>query len=319
LREICIKDKPDVFYPIEDEILTLCVKHPEAWQPYTKAILPSPEALDCAYDKWKTIQFAQELGIPVPKTYCPQNTEEVASIASEWVGEAVIKPRKSSGSRGLVYVKQPAQIVNGYEMVSRKYPRPLIQERIPAEGQGLGCFTLLNEHYDTLAIFGHMRLREFPIDGGPSTLRKSYRDDAIIEQTIRLFNKMKLVGVAMAEYKIDKRTNEAVLLEINPRFWGSLQLSIHAGVNFPYLYFKTVLGEKVKPVLEYPSEKYCRWLWPGDILHFFTNSKRFSLQPSFFRFFDKDLTYDIISPDDPLPMVGTLLEAVRKLYNKHLL
>lgn len=316
LHDICRHEKPDVFYPIEDLSLHLCVQYPDSWRPYTRAVLPTLSALDTAYNKWKTVQVARRLGIRVPKTYCPDSVDEVAHLASNWKGQAVIKPRKSSGSRGLRYVESPSQLVPIYQEVSSKYPKPLIQERVPSSGEGLGVFLLLNDKHKTLAVFGHKRLREYPVSGGPSTLRTSYRDKNLIEQTVRLFKSMDLVGVAMAEYKLDPRINAPVLMEINPRFWGSLQLAIHSGVNFPLLYHKTALAMPVEPILDYPIGKYCRWLWPGDILHFISNPNRFYLQPSFFKFCGSNLSYDIISTDDPLPIMGIFLEALRKFVRR---
>lgn len=317
LEEICKSEKPDVFYPIEDVVLSLCVQHPDSWASYTRAVVPTASVLEEAYDKWKTIQFARQLGVAVPKTYCPESIDEVADLASKWNGYAVIKPRKSSGSRGLRYVEKPSELLSVYKEVSTEYPRPLIQERIPKDGEGLGVFVLLNEEQETLAIFGHKRLREYPVTGGPSTLRESYRADKLIEQSVRLFKGMGLIGVAMAEYKVDPRIKKTVLMEINPRFWGSLQLAIFAGVDFPLLYHKTALNIDVKAVLDYPLGKCCRWLWPGDILHFLSNPNRFNLQPSFFKFCGSNMSYDIISADDPLPMLGIVLEGLRKLARRN--
>ena len=313
LEEICKKEKPDVFYPIEDVVLSLCVRHLDSWKPYTRAVVPNASVLEQAYDKWKTIQFARQLGVAVPKTYCPESINEVADLASKWQGHAVIKPRKSSGSRGLRYVEKPSELLSVYKDVSAEYPRPLIQERIPKDGEGLGVFVLLGEKQETLAIFGHRRLREYPVSGGPSTLRESYRDDKLIEQSVNLFKEMGLIGVAMAEYKVNTQNNKPVLMEINPRFWGSLQLAISSGVDFPLLYHKAALKLDIQPVLDYPSGKLCRWFWPGDILHFISNPDRFQLKPSFFRFWDSNLSYDIISTKDPFPMLGITFEAFRKL------
>jgi predicted ATP-grasp superfamily ATP-dependent carboligase len=316
LEQICSAENPDVFYPIEDAVISICLKNPKSWAPYTKAVLPSSEIFENSYDKWETIGFAQQLGIRVPETYCPKNIEDVIRLAADWKGQAVIKPRKSSGSRGLRYTDNPSQMLSAYKEVAINYPRPLIQERIPLGGEGLGVFTLMNRQNELLAVFGHKRLREYPVSGGPSTLRMSYRNEKLIEQTVRLFKKMRLVGVAMAEYKIDSRNNEPVLMEINARFWGSLQLAIDSGVNFPVLYHKLALGKNFKPVLSYPVGKLCRWLWPGDILHFMSNPNRFNLNPTFFKFTGKNLHYDIISLNDPFPVLGIIIESIRKLINK---
>lgn len=317
LEKICRKTRPDVFYPLEDAVLQLCVQNPDSWRTYTNALVPPAKILDAAYDKWKTVQFAQNIGISVPKTICPKSLDEVRELYLKWSGPAVIKPRKSSGSRGLRYVENPAELLSVYHNVSNIYKRPLIQDRIPKDGAGLGVFVLSNHKSQPLAVFGHKRLREYPISGGPSTLRVSYRDDDLIHQSIRLFQQMGLVGVAMAEYKYDARINKPVLMEVNARFWGSLQLAISAGVDFPALYHRAVLGIKFDPVLEYLSGIYCRWLVPGDILHFLQNPDRFHLEPNFFKFRGKRISYDILSVEDPLPVVGILVESFRKLKNRH--
>ncbi|MDB4442816.1 ATP-grasp domain-containing protein [bacterium] len=316
LERICRDENPDVFYPIEDVAISLCLQNPNAWTPYTKAVLPSQGIFEKSYDKWETIKFARQQGIRVPETYCPKNIEEVKRLAESWKGQAVIKPRKSSGSRGLRYAENSSQMLSAYKEVANKYPRPLVQERIPLGGQGLGVFTLLNWQNELLSVFGHKRLREYPVSGGPSTLRISYRNQKLLEQTVRLFKEMRLVGVAMAEYKTDLRNNEPVLMEINARFWGSLQLAIASGVNFPVLYHKLALGKNFKPVLDYPVGKLCRWLWPGDLLHFLNNPKRFDNMSDFFQFRDPNMSYDILSYDDILPALGILLEALRKLPEK---
>jgi len=315
LEEICAREKPDVLYPLEDVTVSLCVNAPERWTPYTNALLPGMAALDTASDKWKTLQAAMELGIPVPKSFCPESMEELEEIAAEW-SQWVIKPRKSSGSRGIRYVNSGHEIAAAYQEVSLHYPRPIVQERIPQTGTGVGVFLLLDRDMSVLAVFCHRRLREYPVSGGPSTLRESFRDNALIEQSINLARKIGCAGVSMVEYKYDPRTGHYVLMEVNPRFWGSLQLAIHSGVNFPVLYQMATLGKLVQPVLEYPSGMMCRWLWPGDILHFLSNPDRWQMKPGFFRFRQPNLAYDIISRDDPWPMLGILLEALRKLWNR---
>lgn len=316
LVEICKAEKPDVFYPIEDVVLSLCVQHPDSWSPYTNALLPGAADMERAYDKWQTIQTAKQCGIPVPKSYCPETIDEISNLADGESSQWVIKPRKGSGSRGVQYIEDPAKLVDKYREVSQKYPRPIIQERIPSGGTAVGVSFLLGPDCNPLAVFSHRRIREYPVTGGPSTLCESFRDDALIQQSLTLIKEIGCVGVSMVEYKHDIRTNQYVLMEINPRFWGSLQLAIHAGVNFPVLYHKAVLGVEMEPVLEYSLGVFCRWLWPGDILHFLGNPNRFHLQPSFFQFRDPKLTYDIISTDDPWPMLGVVVESLRKLYNK---
>lgn len=45
-------------------------------------------------------------------------------------------------------------------------------------------------------------------------------DEALYERTINLLDAFGWSGVAMVEYKVDERSGEPVLMEINGRFWG---------------------------------------------------------------------------------------------------
>ncbi|HAA03119.1 MAG TPA: hypothetical protein DCE18_07085, partial [Syntrophobacteraceae bacterium] len=155
--------------------------------------------------------------------------------------------------------------------------------------------------------FVHRRLREYPITGGPSTLRESWRHHQAYSDALRLLQDLRFVGVAMVEFKTDIRTGQAKLLEVNPRFWGSLALAVDAGVNFPLLWTRMALGEHVPPVTSYRLGHRCRWLLPGDILHFLASPNRWHLEPSFFRFRAPDQTDDIIDVRDPLPVLGAIL------------
>jgi predicted ATP-grasp superfamily ATP-dependent carboligase len=68
----------------------------------------------------------------------------------------------------------------------------------------------------------------------------------------------------MVEFKRDARDGVAKLLEINGRFWGSLQLSVDAGVDFPYLLYQLALAGDVEPVSTYATGVRLRW-WLGDV------------------------------------------------------
>jgi protein-tyrosine-phosphatase len=47
--------------------------------------------------------------------------------------------------------------------------------------------------------------------------------------------------VAMFEFRLDRRSGRHVLLEVNPRFWGSLPLAVAAGADFPALWWEVAV------------------------------------------------------------------------------
>ena len=77
------------------------------------------------------------------------------------------------------------------------------------------------------------------------------------------------------------------------------------------------LGEEIVPVTSYRLGHRCRWLLPGDILHFIHNPNRRRLEPSFFHFREPHQTCDIIDARDPLPILGTILALLPYFRSDH--
>jgi predicted ATP-grasp superfamily ATP-dependent carboligase len=191
----------------------------------------------------------------------------------------------------------------------------LIQEWIPDGGGIFGFSALFDGASNMKAAFIHRKLRMYPVQGGPSTLREGVEHPQIMELGFSLLKSLNWKGVAMVEFKVDPRDGIPKLMEVNPRFWGSLHLAVVSGVDFPYLILKMARGERFEPILHYPVGKRCRWLLFGDILHFLKNPNRFHLRPSFFHFFEPDTSYDIISKEDPLPVLGAMATFFTFLYD----
>lgn len=305
LREVK-KNHYDCLFPMEEETLLLIAKYRSEISKHTYLLIPDFEKIEFVRDKGNLIRFAESHGIPVPKTYI---TPSLVPIP------AVIKPRISSGSFGIVYVKKEEDLAPSYQKVQERYPLPLIQEYIPDGGGTFGLSALFDESSNVKAAFVHKKLRMYPVQGGPSTLREGVEHPQIMELGLSLLKSLNWVGIAMVEFKVDPRDGIPKLMEVNPRFWGSLQLAIFSGVDFPYLILRMARGEPFDPVLHYPVGRRSRWLLFGDILHFFNNPRRFSLRPSFFRFFESNTCDDIISRDDPLPVLGAAATFFTFLYD----
>lgn len=335
------ENRYDCLIPMEEETLLVVAKYRSDITKYTNLLMPDLKKIEFVRDKGNLVRFAETQGIPVPKTYYPppfptlphQGGGENGGISplrqidginsaltlSPWgrgEGEGyVIKPRISSGSFGIIYVKNRDDLLPSYQKVHERYPFPLIQEYIPDGGGTFGCSALFDEDSNVKAAFVHKKLRMYPVRGGPSTLREGVNHPRIMELGLSLLRSLNWVGIAMLEFKVDPRDGIPKLMEINPRFWGSLQLAIFSGVDFPYLMVRMAQGERFDPILHYETGKRCRWLLLGDILHFLNNPKRFHLQPSFFRLFEPNTCDDILSKDDPLPVVGAMATFFTFLYD----
>ena len=100
--------------------------------------------------------------------------------------------------------------------------------------------------------------------GSGSSLRRSVAVDPRLRAPAeRLLAALAWHGPAMVEFR-DDGVGEPWLMEINGRFWGSLQLSVAAGLDFPTMWVRLLNGEPVAPAAPYREGVTVRWLW-GDV------------------------------------------------------
>ena len=308
------KKEYDVLFPVADACLKPIIDNEEQISKYTSIALPSKDIFSKGYDKGITLKIAIDNDIPCPKTYFFDNTEDLHNASEYLEFPLVVKPRISSGSRGLYVCNSFEELVLRFEECQQKYGQLLVQEYIP-HGGDLGVYTLFNFDSEPRALTVQRRIRSYPASGGPSTLRETVNNETskkAIDIAFRVLKAMGWVGVAMVEFRIDARDGIPKLMEINPRFWGSLQLSILSGVDFPHLLYKMIMQGDVDPVMEYKSGVKCRWLLPGDILWFLSTPNKLHNFPEFLKI---DTPFDIISKEDPGPTFGFMLASMRYMFD----
>jgi predicted ATP-grasp superfamily ATP-dependent carboligase len=221
------------------------------------------QSLSVGASKRKTIQIAEELNVPLPKTTIIDSFSDLHD--ADFNFPIVVKGVYGGGT--VTYPKNMQELEkNVTTLYQQQGEYPLIQEYIP--GSGYGFFGLFNEG-DPRAIFMHKRIREYPHTGGMSTCAESVYEPKLLDYGFRLLKALHWHGVAMVEFKKDVRDNQFKLMEINPRFWGSLDLSIASGVDFPYLLYKMAVEGDIKPTFSYRTGLRYAWVFPIDLVRTF--------------------------------------------------
>ncbi len=246
-------------------------------EPSLLAALPLRDAFDCllpfpdiqrfrqASDKGEVARLAREVGIAVPEQVEVPGRDWEGDLPGEPGASYVLKPSRSvEGGRklGVSYSRGGGELRRAVESLPDQAFPLLVQQRIL--GPGAGVFLLLWDG-EPRATFGHRRIREKPPSGGVSVVRESALvDSALADSAARLLRRLEWQGVAMVEFKIDRDAGTPYLMEINGRFWGSLQLAIDAGVDFPRLLLEAATGSPSSPAPTYRPGVRCRWLL-GDL------------------------------------------------------
>jgi len=261
--------KPKVYFPTHEEIFIVSKYIAEFDDLGVTIPISHFEMLRTVHKNDLFNKLVNELGLPSPMTFKPTALTELKMIWNELGsnGVAVVKLANSNSSKGVFYVRSYNELYQTYEKIIEKEnlsidEYPIIQEYV--DGEGYGVSMLLNNGA-VRAKFTHKRLREKIATGGTSTRRISVKNPMLEEYAEHLLTSINWHGVAMVEFKYNEKKNKGWLIEVNPRFWGSLALPIMAGVDFPYLLYKMAIDGDVEPVLDYKEGIVARWIL-GDIL-----------------------------------------------------
>lgn len=258
LLDLLRRSRYQLVIPCGDWETLLCHHHRDELGSEISLAIPEIQALETLIDKRSACAFAKSKGVRVPEetlldandTYLPKGFEY----------PLVLKPCRSfiiskPGSwQRVIKVRSDAELV-------AKLRRLKDGESLVAQsnfiGTGVGVELLLLEG-EPLLSFQHERIHQ-PADGGPSSYRKSVElSSDLLEAAVRVLKPLRYTGVAMVEFIVAPDSGEYVFLEVNTRLWGSLPLSVSAGIDFSLALFQLYVDGRNHFSNQYRKNIYSR-------------------------------------------------------------
>jgi predicted ATP-grasp superfamily ATP-dependent carboligase len=209
--------------------------------------LPNEEAFGVFTDKGRTRALAKRLGVPVAEGQGLDSSDEARVLVGRYGLPLLLKPVRSyrvgdaRDKRGVDMIRDAAALQQA--LTGGLWRDCLVESYFAGEGVGV---SVLAQQGRIVHVYQHRRLRQFS-ETGVSTSRVSEPVDADLLQDVeRLAQAVALDGVAMFEFRCDPPSASHVLLEVNPRFWGSLPLAVAAGADFPAMLYDLRRGKAVE-------------------------------------------------------------------------
>lgn len=293
----------DMLLPINEETLETVVKHRSRFEKHTNVPFLPYDQLLAGIDKRRTIEAAREADMSHPETLFSDEAD-LAAVEETLGYPVVVKPRRGSSSTGVTVCESFAELQRVTERTREEHGPILFQEFIPNGGER-GVYTLYDWSSDLVGLTVQERLRSRPPDGGPSTYRRTVSDTPLESLADEFLQTIGWKGLAMLEFRIDARTGEAKLIELNPRLWGSLALSTFAGVDFPYKLYQLAIGEEPEPTLDYDTGVRARCLFT-DALQVAEREDKLRGLGEFVTPSVEPCRFDVVSLRDPLPALGQI-------------
>ena len=263
----------------------LCAKNKEEILKHSHITLTSSSNIELASSKIETYKLAEKTGVPYPHIFELDKVDEIETIETTY--PCVIKAPIELGKNMVDYAYSKKDLIYKYKKMCANYNfnghLPIVQKYISGEGAGFFAFYKNGECKN---YFMHKRIREYPPSGGCSVVAEAYYNEQILKDGKKLLDKLKWEGVAMVEFKKDNETGVFNLMEINAKFWGSLDLALVCGANFPQMLIDDALRKHFEK-WNYKQKRF-QWILNGDLFHILERPWRFF-------FFFRDL---IISKND---------------------
>ena len=258
----------ETIVPATDLTTMLLVSQPNLAQ-FARLAAPRETSYETLTDKARLLELAGRLGIPAPATRIADTAAAIESAAHDIGFPVVLKPARSRYLKGDRVLSTGVQIASRPGALSELLLRQewlgdlpcLVQRFVP--GHGAGIFALYGSS-GPIAWFAHRRIREKPPTGGVSVLCESVPVDPVMQSAAaKLLSAADWTGPAMVEFRVGD-DGTPYLMEVNGRFWGSLQLAVDCGVDFPWLLYQITRDLPLTPPQPYVTGKRLRWLL-GDL------------------------------------------------------
>ena len=277
IKRILSTQEYEMIIPIGVDTTIPISYNKEELSEYARIPVADYEILENAHDKYKTIEIARSVGVPVPETSI-LSLESMEEESFEY--PFVIKARKGAAGSGTRYITSKDDFIQVVREFDQKksddihdYGKPMIQEFIP--GDLMDVCVLFNRGRPRAAL-AQRRVITYPPSGGVGIVNETVEDPELIELTLRLLKRMNWHGVAQVEFKKDGN-GVPRLMEINPKFWGTLELSIAAGLNFPYMLYRMTMDGDIEPNFSYERNLQIWWYFahlPQIFLAYVKNRNR---------------------------------------------
>lgn len=267
--DLMARERFDLVIATDDPTLIPLQRQRAALEPHGRLYLLDERSFQVTFDKIRTREFAQACDVPVAAGETVSEEAEIEAVLARRSLPLIVRPQASFQSGDLERrnsVKRAYSAEEAHAAIAERLALGpvLVEENVTGTGWGV---EVLATEGEIVAIQQHERLHE-PLQGGGSSYRRTVALHPAFGQAVaRMLRELRYTGVAMFEFKGDP-DGRWILVEINGRFWGSLPLSLAAGIDFPYGLWQLLVEGSVTVPSRYRLGVYARnakrdlkWLW----------------------------------------------------------
>jgi len=297
----------DVLIPTSDVTAEFMSFHKEELVKLTGVLMPSRVVFEKGYDKNNLMTICRKHAFPHPFTVDlrgKESNESIECALKDFPYPGLLKPNLTSGGRGMTLVNSLKELLEVYPAIHERYGECHLQQFIKEGGRQIKVQIMTDEKGDMAYSSVIWKQRYYPVNGGSSCCNITIDNPSIVIVCGKVLKTIGWIGFADFDLIEDPLTKRLLIMEINPRIPACVRSAFKSGMDYATMIADMTLG---KPLREYKyvSGKRLRHLG-FDVLWFLKSPNRFKSNPSWFKFFGKELYYqDWIHGDFPAFFWGT--------------
>jgi len=202
------------------------------------AVVPDYEALTQILDKSKTLEAAEKVGFPVPKTYLPGNLQELLEAARQLEPPWVLKPRCNAHGVNVKLARTITELEDMFTSLSAIQERPMLQEYVPPLTKR-NYYVVVNRDSEVISMFSPTVHRFRKTELRTTCAMVESTAEVPFEAEIHaLLRELGTWGGLTVQSLVDSRDGRPKLMEVNPRFGGNVWFRTEMGINEPLMLFR---------------------------------------------------------------------------------
>ncbi len=301
-----------VLFPTRDETVAAFSKHRDVLAEFYRVTTAEWASVEWAWDKAKTYELAEKLGIPCPQTFVLNGVDELQSLDLRL--PLAIKPAikenffYATGAKAW-RANTTEDLERLYQHAIRHIPTEeiLVQEIIPGDGREQYSYCAFYQHGRPHSTLIARRARQHPREfGRAATYVETVENPVVEELSERFLGAIQYHGLVEIEYKRDPRDGKYKLLDVNARAWGFHGIGAACGVDFPYLAYADKMNWPIKPARAKPGVGWVRILTDvptafADLAHGYLSLR------AYVRSLRNTRSESVFSWDDPMPWLAEMV------------
>jgi predicted ATP-grasp superfamily ATP-dependent carboligase len=244
------EERADLVIPISDHALIALDVYRARLDGIAPVALAGHDAVRNVVDKRRNLDLAARVGLPVPREFVLTSRDQVDEMVEALGWPIVLKrpgvshdPSSREFGFRVLFARDRATLDGYLDEYCGDGRFPLFQEFADGIAVNVVCFAVKG---DVVAAHQYRSIRTY---SGSGVLRQVIEAEPdLAGHAQRILGALEWDGVAHVGFFVNRRANRAWYMEVNGRFWASVQGSVDAGWDFPawtYDYFAN--GQRPDP------------------------------------------------------------------------